>query len=167
MAKRKINEKGLLCLIIGVILVILILFFSIKLLFGGASGVVNDYAKGMKNFDSEMLVDLYIYEMIKESYDSEEDMIKEFDSMFEEMENNYFQIISYDVNKSYKEYEGEELDYKINQLEEYYKIEDTDIKEIRRYTVIFDCSVDSEMKEVEHKVNVAKIKNKWYFIGTE
>ena len=106
-------------------------------------------------------------EMIKESYDSKEDMIEDYDLMFSEMKDSYYEIVKYTVKSDYKLYEGNELDYQIDQLEEYYKISSKDVKEIRRYTVDFECNYDGELKEVENKVIIAKIKHKWYLIGTE
>ena len=164
---KKINEKNLMILIMLVVVIDLVIIFAISIIFGGAKGVVNDYAKGMKNFDSKLIVDLYMNEMIKESYDSREDMIEDYDLMFSEMKDSYYEIVKYTVKSDYKLYEGNELDYQIDQLEEYYKISSKDVKEIRRYTVDFECNYDGELKEVENKVIIAKIKHKWYLIGTE
>ena len=164
---KKINEKNLMILIMLVVIVIVIIIFGINLIFGGAKSVVNDYAKGMKNFDSKLIVNLYMDEMIKESYDSKEEMIDEYDLMFSDMKDSYYEIIKYTIKSDYKLYEGNELDYQIDQLEEYYKISPKDVKEIRRYTVNFECNYDGELKEVENKVIIAKIKNKWYLIGIE
>lgn len=167
MAKKIINEKKLMTLILIVIAVIVVLSFVISFLFGGAKGVARDYAKGMKNFDSKAIVDLYMYEMIEESYDSKEDMIEEYNIMFEDMKDSYYKITRYTVSSDYKLYEGNELDYQIDNLENDYKIDAKSIKEIRRYTVSFECNYDGEYKEVEHKLIIAKINNKWYLIGTE
>jgi hypothetical protein len=114
-----------------------------------------------------MIVDLYVDKMIKESYKSKNDMIKEFDVLFKEMEDSYFKILRYDVDKNYKLYEDKELKYQKEVLVDYYKIKEKDIKEIRRYTITFYCSDDGEEKEVEHKLNIAKIGKKWFLISTE
>lgn len=164
---RKINEKKLIIFIMLVVIAIVIIIFGISMIFGGAKSVVNDYAKGMKNFDSKLIVNLYMDEMIKESYNSKDDMIEEYDSIFSDMKDSYYEIIKYTVKSDYKLYEDNELDYQIDQLEEYYKISPKDVKEIRRYTINFECNYDGELKDVENKVIVAKINNKWYLIGTE
>lgn len=164
---RKINEKNLMILIMLIVITIVVIIFGISMIFGGAKGIVKDYAKGMKNFDSKLIVNLYMDEMIKESYDSKEDMMDEYDSMFSDMKDSYYEIIKYTIKSDYKLYEGNELDYQIDQLEEYYKISPKDVKEIRRYTINFECNYDGELKDVESKVIIAKIKSKWYLIGTE
>ena len=163
MNKIKLNKKGIFIFVVFILLIALVI---ISLSISGPGDVVKKYAKGMKNFDSEKIVELYIPEMIKESYDSEKEMIDELDLMFKEMKEKYFKIISYSIDTDYKVFDGEELEYRIKQLKDYYKIED-EIKEVRRYLVEFQCSVDGEEDVVEHKVIIAKIKSKWYLIGIE
>lgn len=164
---KKINEKKLMIITMFVVVLIVLLIFGITMLFGGAERVATKYAKGMSNFDANMIVSLYNDKMIKESYETKDEMVKEFDLMFKQMKDSYFQILKYDVDSNYKLYEGNELDYHINALVDYYKIDEKDIKEIRRYTVTFYCSDDGDSREVENKLNIAKIKNKWYLISTE
>lgn len=159
----KLNKKGIFILFV---LILLIILTVVSLSISGPGDIVKKYAKGMKNFDSEMIVDLYVPEMIKESYDSKKDMIDELDLMFKEMKEKYFKITSYSIDTDYKVFDGNELDYRIKQLKDYYKIKD-EIKEVRRYIVEFQCSADGEEDVVEHKVIIAKIKSRWYLIGIE
>ncbi len=167
MNKKNINEKKLMILIMIVVVLIVIFAVMFNILFSGARGIAKDYAKGMKNFDSKLIVDLYMDEMIKESYESREDMMKEYDAMFKEMEDGYSEVLRYKIDDNYKLYEGNEYDYQVKKLKEDFKISPEDVKEIRRYTIIFECNYDSELKEVENKILVGKIKSKWYLIGLE
>lgn len=164
---KKIDEKKLMLFIVIITVVLVGLGFGFTVIFGGAKKVALDYAKGMSNFDSKLIADLYLEEMFKESYETKEDMIKELDVMFENMMSSGFQIIRYEFAKDYKIYKEQELEERKKILIEYYKIDDTDIKEIRRYDVTFYCVDDNGSKEVEMKLNIAKIKNKWYLISTE
>lgn len=164
---KKINEKKLMLLIVIIVVLLVVMAFGISILFGGAKRVASNYAKGMSNYDSKLIADLYIEEMFKESYQSKEEVIKELDTMFDSMKSAGFQIVRYEFDKHYKVYENKELDERKKQLIEYYKIEDKSIKEIRRYDVTFYCVYENESKEVEMKLNIAKIKNKWYLISTE
>ena len=167
MNKNKINEKKIMILIMTIVIVLIFLIFGLNVLFGGAKRVANNYAKGMKNYDSKLIVDLYIGEMIEESYDSKEEMIEYFDSMFKEMEDNYYKILKYSVDDNYKIYKGDELDYQLDKLEEYYNIKPNNVKEIRKYIINFDCNYGGEEKEIEHNLLIANIKGKWYLVGTE
>lgn len=164
---KNFNEKKVVIFLIIILIVLISIIFALSTIFGGAKMVANNYAKGMSNFDSKTIADLYIEEMILESYESKNAMIEEFDTLFQGMKDSYFQILKYDVDKNYKQYEGKELEYQKDVLVDYYKIDENEIKEIRRYSVVFYCSDDGENKEVETKLNIANIGNKWYLISTE
>ena len=164
---KDINEKKVVFFIIIIMSLIISGTFCCVMLFGGAKRVASEYAKGMQLFDSTIIANLYIEEMIKESYNSKEDMIKEFDDLFKDMEDSYFKILKYKIDKNYKLYENNEFEYQKDVLVDYYKLKEKDIKEIRRYTVTFYCSDDGDDREVEHKLNIAKIGGKWYLISTE
>ena len=165
MAKINRKEKKIMIVLTGVVVALCLIILLFNTLFGSAKNVVTKYAQGMKNFNSEKIVELYNDQMIKESYESAEEMIEDYDEMFKYLKDDYYKINSYTISDNYKTYEGDELEYQVNELVEHYNFKEKEIKEIRLYNVIFECDADGEAKEVEHKVLVAKINGHWYYIG--
>lgn len=161
------KEKRIIIIVTGAVIALCFIIMLFHVLFGGAQNVVSKYAQGMKHFNSEKIVELYNNQMIKESYSSEKEMIKDYDEMFKYLKEDYYKINSYSISDNYKVYKDDELDYKINELVEHYNFKEKEIKEIRLYTVTFECIADGESKEVDHKVLVAKINGHWYYIGNE
>ena len=156
MATINRKEKRIIIIVTGVVIALCFIIMLFHVLFGGAKNVVSKYAQGMKHFNSEKIVELY-----------NNQMIKDYDEMFKYLKEDYYKINSYSISDNYKVYKGDELDYKINELVEHYNFKEKEIKEIRLYTVTFECMADGESKEVDHKVLVAKINGHWYYIGNE
>jgi hypothetical protein len=153
-----------------VILLIIVICFSVAILFntyGGARGVVVKYASGMKNSDSEKIVSVFHESMILESYENEKEMIEYFDSTFKEMEEEFYIIKKYKINDDYKQYEKDEISKIAKELNDYYKINEDDLTEVRRYKVSFEMLNDGEEETSETKIVVGKIKGKWYYIAAE
>ena len=150
------KEKRIIIIVTGAVIALCFIIMLFHVLFGGAKNVVSKYAQGMKYFNSEKIVELY-----------NNHMIKDYDEMFKYLKEDYYKINSYSISDNYKVYKGDELDYKINELVEHYNFKEKEIKEIRLYTVTFECMADGESKEVDHKVLVAKINGHWYYIGNE
>ena len=166
MSKVTDKEKRMLL----VIILIIVISFIVAILFntyGGARGVVVKYASGMKNSDSEKIVSIFHESMILESYDNEKEMIEYFDSTFKEMEDEFYIIKKYKINDDYKQYEKEEIDKIAKELNDYYKINENVLTEVRRYKVSFGMLNDGEEETSEMKIVVGKIKGKWYFIAAE
>lgn len=163
MSRINLSKKKI--LFVFFVLVILIFIF-LDFFITTPKEVVNNYAKGMKNFNSTAIVNLYMDNMVVESYDSKDDMIEEFDLMFEDLKGKDFIINSYKINKDYKKLSGDEFDYRIAQLEEYYKIK-SEIDELRIYNIDFKCSSNGETDKVEQVIIIGKIRFNWYLIGIE
>ena len=162
------SQKSKLFLILIIVFSLCIIFiFYLVSRFGGAGGVVFDYAEGMQSFNSKKIVDLYFEDMLKESYESKAEMIEEFDKLFNDMRESSLKITKFDVDNNYKLYKASEYDYQKEILVKYYGIDENYISEIRGYVVTFYCVSGKEKKEVESNLIVAKIKKNWYLISTE
>ena len=89
------NQKTVMVIIpIVVVMICVIVLIAVKL-FNGAGNVVTKYAQGMMEFDSEKIVSLYDDKMVSESYDSIEDMVKDYDEMFKYLKEDYYKINNY------------------------------------------------------------------------
>ena len=105
--------------------------------------------------------------MILESYENEKEMIEYFDSTFKEMEEEFYILKKYKINDDYKQYEKDEIGKIAKELNDYYKINEDDLTEVRRYKVSFEMLNDGEEETSETKIVVGKIKGKWYYIAAE
>lgn len=167
MATISRKEKKIIIIVTGLVITLCFTILLLNFLLGGAKNIVSKYANGMKHFNAEKIVELYNDQMIKESYSSKKEMIKDYDEMFKYLKEDYYKINSYSISDNYKVYSGDEFDYKVDELVEHYNFKEKEIKEIRLYTVTFECMADGENKEVEHKVLVSKINGHWYYVGNE
>lgn len=161
------NQKTVMVIIpIVVVMICVVVLIAVKL-FNGAGNVVTKYAQGMMEFDSEKIVSLYDDKMVSESYDSIEDMVKDYDEMFKYLKEDYYKINNYVIDSKYNKLEGKDFNSKLNELVEHYKYKKRDVEEIRLYKVTFECDVDGSIKEVEHNIFVSKIKGEWFYIGND
>ena len=161
------NQKTIMIIIPIAVVILCVMVLIVAKAFNGAGNVVNKYAQGMMEFDSKKIVSLYDNQMISESYDSREDMVKDYDEMFKYLKEDYYKINNYIIDSKYNKLEGKEFNSKLNELVEHYKYKKKDVEEIRLYKVTFECDVNGTIKEVEHNIFVSKIKGEWFYIGND
>ena len=167
MQKITRKEKKRLTIIFGIILFIGLLIIVCSIFIDDAKDVVNQFAYGMKTSNANKIVDLYKEEMIYESYDSKNEIINDYEEMFNELKEDHYIVESYHIENKYKVYEGEELKKQKDMLVEYYGIDKNTIDELRLYTINFECNDDGKKKNTKQNVIIAKIENNWYYIGSE
>ena len=167
MQKITRKEKKRLTIIFGIILFIGLLIIVCSIFIDDAKDVVNQFAYGMKTSNAKRIVDLYKEEMIYESYDSKNEIINDYEEMFNELREDHYIVESYHIENKYKVYKGEELKKQKDMLVEYYGIDKNTIDELRLYTINFECNDDGKKKNTKQNVIIAKIENNWYYIGSE
>lgn len=156
------NDKGVLVVTIVVaVLVVLVLVFGVSKLLNPSYNVVNKYMSGMKNYNAEKVAKLYHEDLIEAKYDGEvDDLIDALEDQFEEFEDEDYKITGYKIRECEK-YSEDELEDLASDLEEYYDIDEDDVKAARKYFVRYNTDEDGEKNINYRSVVVVKIGNKW------
>lgn len=150
----KTNKKYQIGTIVVVVVVLLLLFGK---MLSPAYRVVNSYMGGMKKFNAEKIVKL----MHKDMYEDDDDEIDSLEETFEYMEDEEYSFKSYKI-REYEKYSEDELEDLAEKLDEYYGIDEDEVKAARTYWVKAVVDVDGEKNITYNDVTVVKIKGKWY-----
>lgn len=145
-----------------VLIIILLLIFT-----SPAKGVVKKYAQAMKNYDAEKMATLFHKDMIEERWDDSDELVDYYEDFFESKEDADYKVTGFKIDGDYKKYDEDDLEDYAEYLDEYFGINEKDVKEIRRYKIEFEVDDDGDEDTEKEKVLVAKIKGKWYLVGTE
>lgn len=145
-----------------VLIIILLLIFT-----SPAKGVVKKYAQAMKNYDAEKMATLFHKDMIEERWDDSDELVDYYEDFFENKEDADYKVTGFKIDGDYKKYDEDDLEDYAEYLDEYFGINEKDVKEIRRYKIEFEVDDDGDEDTEKEKVLVAKIKGKWYLVGTE
>ena len=163
--KLKTNKALLVGVIAGaVVLLVVIVFFASKLL-NPSYNVVNKYMSGMKGFNAEKIAKLYHENYVEQEYDGDlGDLKDELEDSFESMEDEDYKITGYKIREC-ETYSEDELEDLADTLEEYYDIDEDDVKAAKDYYVRVNVDEDDEKNINYNSVTVVKIKNKWYLFN--
>ena len=156
------NDKGVMVVTIVVaVLVVLVLVFGLSKLLNPSYNVVNKYMSGMKNANAEKVAKLYHEDLIEAKYDGEiDDLIDSLEEQFEEFEDEDYKITGYKIRECEK-YSEDELEELAEDLQEYYDIDEDEVKAARKYYVRYNTDEDGEKNLNYRSVVVVKIGNKW------
>ena len=156
------NDKGVMVVTIVVaVLVVLVLVFGLSKLLNPSYNVVNKYMSGMKNANAEKVAKLYHEDLIEAKYDGEiDDLIDSIEEQFEEFEDEDYKITGYKIRECEK-YSEDELEELAEDLQEYYDIDEDEVKAARKYYVRYNTDEDGEKNLNYRSVVVVKIGNKW------
>ena len=149
----------------SVVLIVALLFVFLVLFKHPAYRVVDQYMKGVKTFDADMIMELYHEDIIDAIEEDDTDFEDELQDMLDEMEDGDVEsVISYKII-SYVKYTDDQLEQATESLSEYTDIDEDEVEEIRSYLVSNVLDEDNDENVDSINVIVAKIEGKWYLIG--
>lgn len=147
------------------LLVVLVVFLIATSVKSPAYRVVDQYMKGMKTFDADMIMELYHEDIIDAIEEDDTDFEDEFQDMLDEMEDGDVEsVISYKII-SYVKYTDDQLEQATESLSEYTDIDEDEVEEIREYLVSATLDEDNDENVDYINIVVVKIEGKWYLLG--
>jgi hypothetical protein len=159
--KLKTNKPLMIGAIAGVAVVAVLVIVLGASLLNPSKNVVSKYMSGMKSFNAEKIAKLYSEEMLEAQYDGDrDDLVDELEEQFEEYEDEDYKITGYKIREC-ETYSEDELEDLAETLEEYYDIDEKDVKAAKKYFVRVNVDEDGEKNIRYNSVTVIKIKNKW------
>ena len=159
----KNNGKKSLFFIVGIVVLILILLV-VFLLSNGPEGVLNKYGQSFVDFDENKIVKVLhpnVIEMLQDEIeDNDDEDLKYntvegmFDEFFDEADDEDFEFIAFEIDKDFKNVEGED-------------IEKDDVKAARIYELEFEVEYDGESDKEDVEILVVKVGFNWYVFEDE
>ena len=149
------------CSVLLVVLVVVLIMLGTKYL-SPSYKVINQYMKGCQEMDVDSHMDLY-HEDVIEVYESEGDYDFEemVESMFEDWEEDEYEIKSYKIVGSAKFTEDQIEEY-AEDFEEDYDIDEDDITDGMEYYVTVYSEEDGDETNEIVAIPLLKIEGKWY-----
>ena len=159
--KLKTNKPLMIGVSAGIAVVAVLVIVLVASLLNPSKTVVSKYMSGMKSFNAEKIAKLYSEEMIEAQYDGDiDDLVDSLEEQFEEYEDEDYKITGYKIREC-ETYSEDELEDLAETLEEYYDIDEKDVKAAKKYFVRVNVDEDGEKNIRYNSVTVIKIKNKW------
>jgi len=159
--KLKTNKPMMIGAIAGVAVVAVLVIALGASLLNPSKSVVSKYMSGMKSFNAEKIAKLYDDALIEAQYDGDrDDLVDSLEDQFEEYEDEDYKITGYKIREC-ENYSEDELEDLAEDLEEYYDIDEKDVKAAKKYFVRVNVDEDGEKNIRYNSVTVIKIKNKW------
>ena len=147
------------------LLIVLVVFLIATSVKSPAYRVVDQYMKGMKTFDADMIMELYHEDIIDAIEEDDTDFEDELQDMLDEMEDGDVEsVISYKII-SYVKYTDDQLEQATESLSEYTDIDEDEVEEIRSYLVSNVLDEDNDENVDYINIDVVKIEGKWYLLG--
>ena len=159
--KLKTNKPLMIGVSAGVAVVAVLVIVLLASLLNPSKNVVSKYMSGMKSFNAEKIAKLYSEEMLEAQYDGDiDDLVDSLEEQFEEYEDEDYKITGYKIREC-ENYSEDELEDLAETLDEYYDIDEKDVKAAKKYFVRVNVDEDGEKNIRYNSVTVIKIKNKW------
>ena len=159
--KLKTNKPLMIGAIAGVAVVAVLVIVLVASLLNPSKTVVSKYMSGMKSFNAEKIAKLYSEEILEAQYDGDiDDLVDSLEEQFEEYEDEDYKITGYKIREC-ENYSEDELEDLAESLDEYYDIDEKDVKAAKKYFVRVNVDEDGEKNIRYNSVTVIKIKNKW------
>ena len=172
----KNNGKKSLFFIVGIVVLILILLV-VFLLSNGPEGVLNKYGQSFVDFDENKIVKVLhpnVIEMLQDEIeDNDDEDLKYntvegmFDEFFDEADDEDFEFIAFEIDKDFKNVEGEDLEDIADNLNDHFDIEKDDVKAARIYELEFEVEYDGESDKEDVEILVVKVGFNWYVFEDE
>ena len=149
------------CSVLLVVLVVVLVMIGTKYL-SPSYRVINQYMKGCQEMDVDSHMDLY-HEDVIEVYESEGDYDFEemVESMFEDWEEDEYEIKSYKIVGSAK-FTEDQLEEYAEEFEEDYDIDEDDITDGMYYYISLNYESDNDEYNEMFAIPLLKIEGKWY-----
>ena len=159
--KLKTNKPLMIGVSAGIAVVAVLVIVLVASLLNPSKTVVSKYMSGMKSFNAEKIAKLYSEEILEAQYDGDiDDLVDSLEEQFEEYEDEDYKITGYKIREC-ENYSEDELEDLAESLDEYYDIDEKDVKAAKKYFVRVNVDEDGEKNIRYNSVTVIKIKNKW------
>lgn len=164
--KFKTDKKFQTNVIIGVVVAIIVILLLAIYLMGGSKGAVKGYAKAYIKMDAKKVVEYYNEDYLAYYDDLNFEVEDTLDDIFDELKDNDYEYISYEINDSEK-IDKDDVEDIAEYLDDTYDIREKDVKAAVLYTIKYKVDDDGDKDTLKEDVTAVKIDGKWYIFPSD